>query len=198
MPTQRRASQRRRPVQRRSHETAEIILRATTQILSRDGLEGLTTNRVAEKAGVSIGSLYQYFPDKEALVAEIRRHYEEAFRERLIALTRDLHGLPLGEAIAQCVRVLIAIHVEDPRLHNAVSAAGIDATERSLLDQLAATWLESRRTDVRRPNHMLAAAIALDAAESLIHGVALRTPELLANDAFADEITDLLVRYLAR
>lgn len=198
MPSVRRARPRRRPAQRRSQETVEVILRATAHILSRDGIEALTTNRVAERAGVSIGSLYQYFPDKDALVAEIRRRYEDAFRDRMVALTRDLHGRPLPAAIAQCVRELIAIHADDPRLHNAVSAAGIDAGERRLLHQLATTWLEARRADVRRPNHVLAAAVALDAAESLIHGVALRDPERLADDAFAAEVTDLLVRYLVR
>jgi hypothetical protein len=67
-----------------------------------------------------------------------------------------------------------------------------------LLHQLVATWLEVRRDDVRRPDRDLAAALALDAAESLIHGVALRSPERLGDQAFADEVTDLLVRYLAR
>jgi AcrR family transcriptional regulator len=188
----------RRPVQSRSQDTVEVILRATAHILARQGTQGLTTNRVAAKAGVSIGSLYQYFPDKDALVAEIRRRYEEAFRDRLIALARDLDGLRLRDAIARCVRELIALHAEDPRLHNAVSAAGIAAGDRRLLHQLAASWLDARRREVRRPDRPLAAAIALDAAESLIHGVALREPERLAGDAFATEVTDLLVRYLVR
>jgi AcrR family transcriptional regulator len=198
MPGRQRSNRRRQPLQRRSQETVEVILRGTAQILSRDGLEQLTTNRVAERAGVSIGSLYQYFPDKEALVAEIRRRYEDTFRERLIALARELDGLPLDQAIARCVHTLVAIHREDPGLHNAVSAAGIDETERRVLHQLAAGWLEARRDDVRRPDRALAAAVALDAAESLIHGVALRAPERLADAAFADEVTDLLVRYLVR
>ena len=114
----------------------DVILRATAQILSREGLARLTTNRVAEKAGVSIGSLYQYFPN------------------------------------------------EDP--------------ERRLLQQVAASWLEARRDEIRRPDRVLAAAIALDTAEALIHGVALRSPERLADDEFAAEVTDLLVRYLAK
>lgn len=198
MSTQRRKSRRRRPLQRRSQETVEVILRATAQILSHDGLEHLTTNGVAERAGVSVGSLYQYFPDKEALVAEVRRRYEEAFRERLVALTRELDGLPLGEAIARCVRALIAVHAEDPHLHNAVSSAGIGEAERHLMHQLAATWLEVRRDEVRRPNRAVAAAMAVDTAESLIHGIALRAPERLADARFADELTDLLSRYLVR
>jgi len=188
----------RRPLQRRARETVDVILRATTQILRSEGRTRVTTNRVAERAGVSIGSLYQYFPNKDALVAEVRRRYDEAFRERLIGLVGTVAALPLEQAVKHCVQALIAIHAEDPGLHNAVSAAGIDDPERRLLHQVAASWLEARRDEIRRPNRALAAAVALDAAEALIHGVALRSPERLADDEFAVEVTDLLVRYLAK
>ena len=194
----RRVHARRRPLQQRAQETAEAIVRATTQILSRDGLERVTTNRVAERAGVSIGSLYQYFPDKEALVAEVRRRYSKAFQERMMGLIGTVGTLPLREAVDRCVRALIALHAEDPGLHAAVSAAGIADDERRMLHQLAASWLAARRHEIRRPNLTLAAAVVLDAAESLIHGVALREPERLTDDEFAAEVTDLLARYLAK
>jgi AcrR family transcriptional regulator len=157
----------------------------------------VTTNRVAEKAGVSVGSLYQYFPNKEALVAAVRRRYDDAFRERLLALVGSIGGLPLAAGVERCVRALIELHAEDPGLHNAISTAGVGDTERRLLHQIAASWLDARRDEVRRPNRVLAAAVALDAAEGLIHGVALRDPERLTRDEFATEVTDLIVRYLA-
>ncbi|MCW5893453.1 MAG: TetR/AcrR family transcriptional regulator [bacterium] len=198
MPTKPTSGQQRRPHQRRARETVEVILRATAHILSRDGLGGLTTNRVAEKAGVSIGSLYQYFPDKEALVAEVRRRYDDAFRERMLALVGEAVTLPLAATIARGVRTLIALHAEDPGLHNAVSAGGLAETERRLLHQVAAGWLEAHRDEVRRPDRALAAAVALDVAEGIVHGVALRDPDRLARDDFAAEVIDLLVRYLVR
>jgi AcrR family transcriptional regulator len=193
-----RKPRKRRPVQQRSQDTVEIIVRATAHILSREGPAHLTTNRVAEKAGVSIGSLYQYFPNKQALVDEVRRRYGEMFRERLLTLAGTLGDLSLHDAVERTVRALVAIHAEDTGLHNAVSAAGLDDTERRLLHQVAASWLESRRDEVRRPNRALAAVVALDVAEALVHGVALRNPEQLADDAFTSEVTDLLVRYLAK
>jgi AcrR family transcriptional regulator len=196
MPTVRRKRRKRQPRQQRAHGTVAVILRATAQILSRDGLAAVTTNRVAQRAGVSIGSLYQYFPDKAALVAEVRRRYDDAFRERMMALVADIGPLPLRDAVGRCVQALIDVHAEDPGLHNAVSAAGVEASERRLLHQLAASWLEARRDEVRRPNRAMAAAVAMDAAEALIHGAALRTPQLLADEAFSAEVTDLLVRYL--
>jgi hypothetical protein len=63
---------------------------------------------------------------------------------------------------------------------------------------VAATWLEARREEVRRPNLGLAATVVLDAAEALVHGVALREPERLADGELAAEITELLVRYLVK
>src|SRR6516164_8568554 len=64
--------------QERSHATVDALLRATTRILLKEGYDRASTNRIAEVAGVSIGSLYQYFPSKEALVAAvIDRHTQE-------------------------------------------------------------------------------------------------------------------------
>ena len=196
MPKARAKPRPRRPRQRRALETVDVIVRATTQILSREGVERLTTNRVAEKAGVSIGSVYQYFPDKDALIDEVRRRYEEAFRERMLGLVAAIGALPLREAIDCCVRALVALHADDPGLHNAVSAAGLGNAERRMFHQLVASWLDARPEKIRRPQRALAATMALDVAESVIHGVALRAPERLADDDFAAELTDLLARYL--
>ncbi len=142
------------------------------------------------------GASYQYFPDKEALFAEVRRRQEDAFRQRLIAMTGETSGVSLEAAIARCVHTLIELHREDPGLHAAVSAEGVDDGERRLFRQLAASWLEARREEVRPRRRALTAEIAVDAAESLIHGASLRSPERLSDKAFANEVIDLLTRYL--
>jgi AcrR family transcriptional regulator len=198
MSSDRRKSRKRQPQQRRSRETAEVLVQATAHILSRDGAEHITTNHVADTAGVSIGSLYQYFDNKEELVEEVRRRYGESFRQRLLVLAARAATLPIGEAIAECVSVLIDLHAENPGLHNAVSADGPGAGERRMRHQVILSWLEARSGEVRRPNRPLAAALALDVAEALIHGAALRTPERLRDQEFAAEVTDLLVRYLVK
>ena len=69
---------RKKPIQARSGATVEAIFEAAIQVLLADGLAWLTTTRVAERAGVSVGTLYQYFPNKEALLfAILLRHFEE-------------------------------------------------------------------------------------------------------------------------
>ncbi len=70
-PSQQRARPRKRPLQVRARQTVEAIVEATARILESQGHDRFTTNAVAERAGVSIGTLYQYFPDKEALVGAL-------------------------------------------------------------------------------------------------------------------------------
>jgi len=72
--SKRKLSPKKTPRQERSRATVEALLEATTDILIREGYTKLTTNRIAERAGVNIASLYQYFPGKEAIVAELRRY----------------------------------------------------------------------------------------------------------------------------
>ncbi len=89
-------NQRRRPRQARAQATFDSILEAAVQVIARDGAEGLNTNAVAERAGVSIGTLYQYFPDKDAiLLAAARRELSKpetvtAHRRLMEALIRAL------------------------------------------------------------------------------------------------------------
>src|SRR6185369_17163863 len=105
MPPQVRTTPRKRPRQDRSRATVDSILEATARVLVKRGFDGLTTNLVAETAGVSVGSLYQYFPNKEALVsALIEKHVEDLTALCLAELTRVAH-LPVGEAIRSVVEL---------------------------------------------------------------------------------------------
>lgn len=71
-------SMKKRPTQGRSQATVEAVLTATAQLLAEGGYAGLTTNHIAERAGVSIGSIYQYFPGKEAIVAQVTERTVDA------------------------------------------------------------------------------------------------------------------------
>jgi AcrR family transcriptional regulator len=95
----------------------DAILEAVAYILTRNGYAELTTNRVAERAGVNIASLYQFFPNKAALITEQqRRHVEEsrAAADEAIAAARH-QGIP--DVIAAFVRSGFASHAINPTLH---------------------------------------------------------------------------------
>ena len=106
---------RKEPRQARSRATVEAIVDAGARVLAEDGWAAFTTNRVAERAGASIGSLYQYFPDKLPLVEAIRRRHLD---DCLAALRRTLaSGKPLDDFAAEWVDALIEAHSIHPRLH---------------------------------------------------------------------------------
>jgi len=98
---------RKQPTQDRSTRTVEAIVEAAIRILRQGGWPHLTTTRVAERAGVSVGSLYQYFPNREAIAVEIVRQRARAFLESVLAV--DLAGASdLGEAVRRAMAVFVA------------------------------------------------------------------------------------------
>jgi AcrR family transcriptional regulator len=99
--------QRKQPTQDRSTATVEAIVEAAIRILRTDGWTRLTTTRVAERAGVSVGSLYQYFPNREAIAVEIVRQRTRAFLDAVVAV--DLAGVTnLDEASRRAMTVFLA------------------------------------------------------------------------------------------
>ena len=188
---------RKKPKQERSAATVEAILEATARILSREGRARLSTNRVAELAGVSVGSLYQYFPNKESLVAELARRFDRAFGERLAEAGARAAALPLREAVSVFLHFMIDIHSEDPRLHNEL-AAEVPEGQRRYAREFVRGYFEAHRDEIRRPDLELAAHICLEVGEALTHGTALRRPELLRDPRFEHEVRDLILGYLQR
>ena len=84
---------RKTPSQTRAMRTVDTLFEAATRILASEGEAGFTTNRIAERAGFSIGTLYQYFPSKEAIVvALVRRHRDRVLRELDVMLDRCVAG----------------------------------------------------------------------------------------------------------
>lgn len=114
---------RKTPRQARSRATVEAILEAATRILEEEGLAGMTTNRTAELAGVSIGSLYQYFPSRDAILAELVRRMRVSMSGELLAAIAAARPLPLREAVPMLLRVATEQYQAAPRLMAALEAA---------------------------------------------------------------------------
>ena len=204
MPPRVRTSPRKQPKQRRASVTVEAILTATARILVRDGFERATTNRIADEAGVSVGSLYQYFPNKEALVAVLmERHVREMYAvlEREIA---RLSSLPLRRAVRELVDLMVQAHAVEPKLHRVfaeqVPRVGqlkrIVEVERRF-EMLTRDVLERLGDRVRPRNLAMAAFVVIQAVEALTHAAVLYHPDKLGSDEFTDEVVELVGRYLA-
>lgn len=194
---------RKEPRQERSRVMVEMLMRATTRVLIRDGYEGLTTNRVAEEAGASVGSLYQYFSSKQQLVsALLNQHIEHTMHELRSALP-ELSLLSLAEAVPRFVELMIASHRVEPELHRVfyeqLPRVGDFATmEASLREsqQLTEAYLRARAHEITPQDHAMSAFILVHTIETLTHAAVLSRPEMLRTDAFANELSELVLRYL--
>src|ERR1700739_3843123 len=113
---------RREPQQLRARQTVDAILEAVIRILKREGPDAVSTNRIAEVAGVSIGSVYQYFPDKRAIFAALhQRHIEQIDRMMESALIQNASA-PLDRLMRALVDAMIDAHSADPELHDLLLA----------------------------------------------------------------------------
>lgn len=106
---------RKTPRQARAQATVAAILEAAARILETGGAEALTTNFVAKTAGVSVGSLYQYFPSKEAILAELVREMRREMRDDILRALEFVQGKPLPYAMARLIRAVIHHHMHRAR-----------------------------------------------------------------------------------
>jgi AcrR family transcriptional regulator len=206
MPRRPRTSPRKQPRQQRSQATVEAILDATARVLCTTGYDRASTNRVALAAGVSVGSLYQYFPSKEALVAAlVERHVEQMV---LLVKTKlaEVASAPLAVGVRTMIDAMFAAHAVDPKLHKVlieqVPRIGrleqVVGVEREVA-ALVATFLEARRHDLRpAPARLKAAAFVLcQAVEAVTHkAVLMELPESRTRE-LADELAEMVLLYLA-
>lgn len=107
---------RKAPVQARSHATVEAILEAAARILETDGLAALNTNAVAARAGVSVGSLYQYFPSKEAVLSALLQRERQMMCDQLREGVAASGGVPLEAAVRALLDIGAAHQLERPAL----------------------------------------------------------------------------------
>lgn len=192
---------RKEPRQARSRATVETILQAGARILSDEGWAGFTTNKVADLAGVSIGSLYQYFPDKLSLVDAIRRgHLDDCLA---VMRKSKAKGLSPVQFVANLVHAMIAAHSIYPGLHRVLlDEAPSSDDHRNPNSDFEIEYLAYYAEAVasyrkRRPNRAdhTAALVISDAIDGVIHNAARRGT--LRDPAMQNELIRLVSLYLA-
>ena len=191
--------------QKRSRLTVTSLLEATARILVKEGFDKASTNRIAEVAGVSVGSLYQYFPSKEALVAAlIDRHNQEVMRAVQGELAEAV-SLPLEQAVRKLVAVAVKAHRIDPKLHRVLAeqiprVGRLEKVETFNRQNyvLFAAYLERHRDEVRVVDLALAAFVCVTSIEALTHTAVLHHKIVSdeAVQALVEETTRLVVGYL--
>lgn len=197
-------SPRKTPQQARSRHTVDAVLTAGAQVLVEHGYEKATTSRVAERAGVSIGSLYQYFPNKEALVAAlIERHADE-----IVAMTEETLAAPSVQSLRDGLRAIIAAvfaaHRLDPKLHKIlheqvprVGRLGkVMDTGRGVTKRLE-NFLLQHKDELREGLDPAVAAVVTETVlEAVVHRAILYPSAAFTTKTAAAELQQLLEAYL--
>ena len=193
---------RRRPRQRRSRETVEAILEAVIRILKKEGFAAINTNRIAEVAGVSIGSVYQYFPEKRSIFAALhQRHMEQIDRAVETTVVRQASA-SLQEFFVAMVDALIEAHNDDPELyhllftevpHRADTARHFAERQHGTFRQAIAARTHELRKE-RDPDRL--AFVVSHMVESLIHGALYRRPPGLSLEKARKETVRAILAYL--
>jgi AcrR family transcriptional regulator len=208
MAIQRRASElrsRTSPRQARSRATVDAILTAAAQVFARHGYAAGTTNRIAERAGVSIGSLYEYFPNKDALlVAILEAHIQEGevILQKTMAELRTANR-DLRSAVGRLVAAVVELHTRDPELHRVLfeetptprRVRRVLAESEDRVTAMVTRHLKGHRQFARR-DAALAARIVVQTVEALVHNLILHDARTVDVQTRVNEIVALLVAYL--
>ncbi len=181
----------------------EAILEASARLLARDGWSKATTNRIAAAAGVSVGSLYQYFPSKDAIAVELLRRYRERLTATVARKLAQTERVTFEGAVGTLLEALFDAEGIDARLHRVLieqvlrtSSRGDLAGFEERLEALVVAALERAGAAASTPNKGLAATVVVRSVLSLVHAVVLDRPDLDRAE-MAREATKLITRYLA-
>src|SRR5215813_1497884 len=197
-----RKSDRRRPMQRRARQTVDAVLDAVVRLLKRRGVGAVTTNRIAEVAGVSIGSVYQYFPDKQAIfVALHQRHIDQI--DRMVETTLIKHATSsLDDLMRAMIEGMIDAHSADPELFQLLATEVPHRAEgtRDFAVRLHGAFrlaLSSRAHELQKGRDLdQLVFVVTHMVESLSHGALFRRPPRLSLTAAKTEVVRAVVAYL--
>lgn len=196
---------RRQPRQRRARQTVEAILQAVVKVLQREGVEGITTNRIAEVAGVSIGSVYQYFPDKAAIFAALHQRHVDAVDRMLQARLLQHAASSLEALVRALVEAMVELHAAEPELHELLSVAVPNRTQgtRDFAMRLQGVFrlaIAARARELKKrrglQNLDKTVFVVTHMVEALSHGAVLRRPPGLSLAEAKDEAVRAVLAYL--
>jgi AcrR family transcriptional regulator len=203
---------RRKPKQERAIQAVAAIKQACLKILEKEGPQHLTTRRIAEVAGVNVGSLYQYFPNKEAIVAAVYTAKLASETEAVVLRTRGTEEVA-NRSLKEALRTVIQDEVDMRRRfsqldqefygkYHLIFDVLTETDKRSVahggpsFDEWFPTLLERHRARLRVADLKLASILATHALEGALRFAVEERPDLLESEAFQTELLALLLRFL--
>jgi AcrR family transcriptional regulator len=195
-------NRRKRPRQTRSVATVDAILSAAAHVFEEHGFARASVNAVAARAGVSVGSLYQYFPSKEAvIVAMIERHTEATLAE-LESAFAQVGELPLEAAVRFVVASMVDAHRSglNRLLARELDELGrLDGVQRAIDERAGravARFLSARQAELQVPDLEFASFLLVRSVDLLTHAAISDRPESLEDGRLVNELSRLVLGYL--
>lgn len=189
--------------QDRAKATIEAILQGAARVLVKEGYEGTNTNRIAEVAGVSIGSVYQYYANKEAIIGELIESHIQKLMDVFIGKYNTLSSLSLKDGIRVVIKAMIEARAVEPKLQRVFDEQLPKIGKRSRLREyekqaveMIRVYLESKKSEVAIKNIEVAAFISVHAVEAVIEVALNNRQDILTGGHLEDELTNLMIRYL--
>lgn len=192
--------------QERSRATVDALIEATARILVREGYDKASTNRIAEVAGVSVGSLYQYFPSKEALVIAVAEGHQQKIMRTVRGELAEVMAQPVEKAMRKLIAIAVKAHRVDPRLHRVLAeqiprVGKLEKQETFNPENyiLFSMYLESHRDEICVDDLELASFLCVTSIEALTHNAVLHYPRMQSEEtmeALIDEGARLVTGYL--
>jgi AcrR family transcriptional regulator len=182
----------------------DAILAAAARVFARDGYGRATTNRIAETAGVSVGSLYQYFPSKNAIAVELLRRYRERLIERIAAKVGEMNEATFREVVHALVTALLHDDEIDDSLRRLLiervlrteSRGAVPAFE-DRIESLLVDALRAAKDKVAIDDYEICAFVLVRAVLAVTHGAVADNPRH-NRPALANELTRMIVHYVGR
>lgn len=185
------------PVQKRSREKVDRALRAADDLLEREGLAALTLPRVADEAGVSVGALYQYLPDREAIVAALSANYYARLEARMSKLVEQLLADPVPDPVAEVVAAMVQMY-RDQTATRALRAGLQGAGQLAMAREHKSRMVDMVHTLLRgygMPDSAVAARAMFFAADGIMHEAFAEQES--GDEALIAELETMLRAYLA-
>jgi AcrR family transcriptional regulator len=181
---------RKRASQQRSRATVSALVEATARILVREGFDKASTNRIAEVAGVGVGSLYQYFPSKEALVVAVIDRHNQEIMQVVRGELAEVMSLPVEKAVPKMIAVAVKAHRVNRRLHRVLAeqiprVGKLEDVETFNRENYALfkNYLHKHRNELHVDDLELASFVCVTSIEALTHNAVLHHSKTLTNDA---------------
>ena len=179
----------------------DLILLAAARVLCKHGYDDTSTNRIAEVAGVSVGSLYQYFPNKEAIVAALIERHDGQMWETFVQQSAACAESSIAVGTPVVIDALFTAHLVEPALHRVLheqvprvgKLSRLRETNRKARE-LVAGLLRLRRDEIDVADIDAAAFVVVESVEALIHQ-SIELPDI-DTDAIKREAVTLVLRYL--